>query len=137
MPIHFERDDEVEHVVVITIDRPDARNSADMEHFKLLREAWERFAVPGGPYFVLVDGSDGQVVGEGSATTWEHVRGLLAQSVDDGVVRLGSGEGRQRSLRATEAERRREAEVDAALARSGIGPGHPSLYGPDDAPTAP
>src|SRR5450432_3674862 len=41
MPIHYDRDDE--HIVLITIDRPDARNSCDMEHFKLLREAWERF----------------------------------------------------------------------------------------------
>ena len=32
MPIHYEQDDE--HVVLITIDRPEARNSADMEHFK-------------------------------------------------------------------------------------------------------
>lgn len=41
MPIHYEQDDE--HIVLITIDRPEARNSADMEHFKLLREAWDRF----------------------------------------------------------------------------------------------
>src|SRR5262245_36101056 len=41
MPIHYKRDDE--HVVRITIDRPEARNSADMEHFKQLRTAWERF----------------------------------------------------------------------------------------------
>jgi enoyl-CoA hydratase len=41
MPIHYERDDD--HVVRITIDRPEARNSADMEHFKQLRMAWERF----------------------------------------------------------------------------------------------
>lgn len=41
MAIHYELDDE--HIVRITIDRPEARNSADMEHFKLLREAWERF----------------------------------------------------------------------------------------------
>ena len=39
--IHYERDDE--HIVLITIDRPEARNSADMDHFKWLREAWERF----------------------------------------------------------------------------------------------
>jgi enoyl-CoA hydratase len=41
MPIHFEPDDD--HVVRITIDRPDARNSLDMEHFFQLRRAWERF----------------------------------------------------------------------------------------------
>ena len=32
MPIHYEQDDD--HIVLITIDRPEARNSADMEHFK-------------------------------------------------------------------------------------------------------
>jgi enoyl-CoA hydratase len=41
MPIHYDRDDE--HIVRITIDRPEARNSADMELFKQLRMAWERF----------------------------------------------------------------------------------------------
>ena len=41
MAIHYELDDE--HIVRITIDRPEARNSADMDHFKWLREAWERF----------------------------------------------------------------------------------------------
>jgi enoyl-CoA hydratase len=41
MPVHYELDSE--HVVLITIDRPESRNSADMEHFKLLREAWDRF----------------------------------------------------------------------------------------------
>lgn len=41
MPIHYEK--KSDHVVLITIDRPEARNSADMEHFKQLREAWERF----------------------------------------------------------------------------------------------
>jgi enoyl-CoA hydratase len=42
VPIHYETDGD--HVIRITIDRPEARNSCDMEHFKLLREAWERFA---------------------------------------------------------------------------------------------
>ena len=42
MPIHYEKDDE--HIVLITIDRPEAKNSADMEHFKQLRESWDRFA---------------------------------------------------------------------------------------------
>jgi enoyl-CoA hydratase len=41
MPIHFEPGDD--HVVRITIDRPDDRNSLDMEHFFQLRRAWERF----------------------------------------------------------------------------------------------
>jgi enoyl-CoA hydratase len=54
MPIHYEQDSE--HVVVITIDRPEARNAADMEHFKLLREAWERFAADDQAWVAIVTG---------------------------------------------------------------------------------
>jgi enoyl-CoA hydratase len=54
MPIHYERDDE--HVVRITIDRPEARNSADMEHFKLLREAWERFDADAEAWVAIITG---------------------------------------------------------------------------------
>jgi enoyl-CoA hydratase/carnithine racemase len=54
MPIHYARDSE--HVVLITIDRPEARNAADMEHFKLLREAWERFAADDQAWVAIVTG---------------------------------------------------------------------------------
>ena len=54
MPIHYEPDDE--HVVLITIDRPEARNSSDMEHFKLLREAWERFAADDQAWVAIITG---------------------------------------------------------------------------------
>ena len=54
MPVHYECDDE--HVVLITIDRPEARNSADLEHFKLLREAWERFRDDADAWVAIVTG---------------------------------------------------------------------------------
>ena len=54
MPIHYERDDE--HIARITIDRPEARNSADMEHFKQLREAWERFAADPDAWVAIITG---------------------------------------------------------------------------------
>jgi enoyl-CoA hydratase len=54
MPIHYETDDE--HIVVITIDRPEARNSADMEHFKLLREAWDRFGADDDAWVAIITG---------------------------------------------------------------------------------
>jgi len=54
MPIHYERDDE--HIARITIDRPEARNSADMEHFKQLRMAWERFDEDPGAWVVIITG---------------------------------------------------------------------------------
>ena len=40
MPIHYAKDG---HVVTITIDRPEARNSLDLEHFGQLADAWIRF----------------------------------------------------------------------------------------------
>lgn len=54
MPVHYSKDDE--HIVLVTIDRPDARNSADMEHFKLLREAWERFNEDDDAWVAIITG---------------------------------------------------------------------------------
>ena len=54
MPIDYAQDSE--HVVLITIDRPEARNAADMEHFKLLREAWERFEADDQAWVAIVTG---------------------------------------------------------------------------------
>lgn len=39
MPVHYEVED---RIAWITIDRPEAKNSLDMEHFAQLRRAWER-----------------------------------------------------------------------------------------------
>ena len=52
--IHYELDDE--HIVLITIDRPEARNSADMDHFKWLREAWERFDADADAWVAIITG---------------------------------------------------------------------------------
>jgi enoyl-CoA hydratase len=54
MPIHYERDDE--HIVRITIDRPEAKNSADMEHFKQLRESWDRFDADPEAWVAIITG---------------------------------------------------------------------------------
>jgi Enoyl-CoA hydratase/carnithine racemase len=52
--IHYELNDE--HIVLITIDRPEGRNSADLDHFKWLREAWERFDADGDAWVAIVTG---------------------------------------------------------------------------------
>ncbi len=74
-------------------------------------EAWESYGVPVTPYFVLVEGSTGEVVGSGSAGSWGQVTSLLGQALADG--RTGRDD---------------EFAADAALRAAGIGPGHPSLY---------
>ena len=45
-----------DHVVTITINRPEARNSLDMEHFFQLRSAWDRFGDDDDAYVAIVTG---------------------------------------------------------------------------------
>jgi hypothetical protein len=108
--------------------------------------AWQDYAVPGSPYFVLVDGG---VRGEGVATTWDALASLVRDSIEDaadvagggGLGGGGLGSGRDApggagaaAAGGTGAEdaggagARRARNVDATLAAAGIGPDHPSLY---------
>jgi enoyl-CoA hydratase len=52
--IDYEAGDD--HVVTITINRPEARNSLDMEHFFQLRCAWDRFGEDDDAYVAIVTG---------------------------------------------------------------------------------
>ena len=79
-------------------------------HTVLSTEAWRDYHIPVAPYFVLVDGVNGTVTGEGAAATWDQVRDLMEQSL---------GDGRPQD---------RPSRVDAELKAAGIEPGHPSLY---------
>jgi hypothetical protein len=82
--------------------------------------AWERYAVPGSPYFTLVDGPGARVVGEGTGATWAQVQSLLTHATgdeDDGPESSGGGAA------AT------EARIDLELIAQGIRPGDPRLYG--------
>jgi hypothetical protein len=78
----------------------------------LSSDAWSEYAVPGSPYFVLVDGATGYVRGEGTGMTWPQVLGMILQSTAD-----------EQSLDALDQETR----IDRELLAHGIGPGHPSL----------
>jgi hypothetical protein len=80
--------------------------------------AFDDYAVPVSPYFILVDGPNSRVAGEGAAATWPQVANLLAQAT-------GDSSDRTFDLRDS---RDRDARAEAELAAAGIGPGHPSLY---------
>lgn len=85
-------------------------------------EAWASFAVPGSPYFVLVDGR-GRIVGEGTASTWTRVLELLAEALADApdVVPVPKGPPRGRAAA-------RHQHVDETLRAAGVEAGHPSLH---------
>lgn len=54
MPVHYELGDD--HVVWITIDRPEAMNSMDMDHFAQLRRSWDRFDEDDDAWVAIVTG---------------------------------------------------------------------------------
>ena len=54
MPIHY--DQLGDHVVRITIDRPEARNSMDLYHFRDLANAWRRFRDSAEDWVAIVTG---------------------------------------------------------------------------------
>src|SRR5262247_1598964 len=53
MAIHYEKDG---HVVTITIDRPEARNSLDLEHFGALADSWVRFRDDADAFVAILTG---------------------------------------------------------------------------------
>jgi hypothetical protein len=78
--------------------------------------AWEAFSVPATPHFVLVDGSIGEILGRGSATSWQQIETLLMDSEADTELHRAQGTSQ------------RAARAEQALAAAGITAGHSSLY---------
>ncbi len=87
-------------------------------------DAWKAFAVPYTPYFALVDGRTGRVIGDGTAGTWDQVTSLVSRSLGDQPP-----PGTRRST----VERLEDSETE--LRQAGIEPGDPALYRrPTDGP---
>lgn len=102
---------------VIVVKGPEAESKSRLlelapDGFTIIQssQAWDDYGVPVTPFFVMIDGETGSIVGEGSASSWQQVRSLIVQA--DADVSVESGEFR----------------ADAELRRAGIGPGDPSLY---------
>ncbi len=91
-------------------------------------EAWDTYDVPVAPYFALVDGPSGAVIGEGAAATWENLRSMLDQSLEE------AGYAPARRGRRRESP---EQRVDAELLQAGIEPGDARLYAPESPPSNP
>ena len=94
--------------------------------------AWQDFAVPSTPHFVLV--RDGLIAGRGAATSWEQITGFLSDAADDEAIhaaraaRPGAGLGSDTRTGRGLSTEARALRAEQALAEAGIGPGHPSLY---------
>jgi enoyl-CoA hydratase len=88
MPIRYEPGDD--HVVRITIDRPEARNSLDMEHFYDLRRAWERFGEEDDLWVAVITGVGSDFcVGADLKTYIPQITALQKQLADGEVPEVG------------------------------------------------
>jgi len=102
-------------------------------------QAWEGYDVPVAPFFVLVDGASGMVIGEGAANTWEHVTALLQNALDEAGLLDRKGRRKNGVRPRSRADIMREDRVDRDLLAAGMRPGDPSLFAPPDTldPTGP
>ncbi len=57
MPIHYQA--EGDHLLVITIDRPERKNSLDLHHFRDLAKAWRDFRDDDDLWVAVITGTDG------------------------------------------------------------------------------
>ena len=81
--------DPVEHTVLITIDRPEARNAADLDHFKALREAWERFDADPEAWVAVITGvGEAFFSGADLKTYVPAITKLQQRIVDEGVTEV-------------------------------------------------
>jgi hypothetical protein len=80
--------------------------------------AWDEYAVPSSPHFVLTDGRGG-IRGRGAAQSWGQLETMVGDAGAD-IEAAGPV-----AARTTEERAARSAQ---ALAEAGIGPGHPSLF---------
>jgi hypothetical protein len=96
--------------------------------------AWSAYDVPVAPFFVLIDGPSGEVVGEGAANEWGHVQQLLHNALDDAGLIDRKGRVKPGAKMRANADVVREQRADRDLLAAGIRPGDASLYSiPDDA----
>jgi enoyl-CoA hydratase len=84
LPIHYEpRDD---HILVITIDRPEAKNSLDLYHFRDLAKAWRDFGADDDLWIAIITGVDQCFMAGADLKTYIPQITKLAQEIGKGEV---------------------------------------------------
>ncbi|HUY64687.1 MAG TPA: enoyl-CoA hydratase/isomerase family protein, partial [Acidimicrobiales bacterium] len=87
MAVHYERGGD--HVVRITIDRPEAKNSLDMEHFAQLRRAWERLGDDDDAWVAIITGvGDAFCTGADLKTYIPQVTALQKKMAEEGLEEI-------------------------------------------------
>jgi enoyl-CoA hydratase len=90
VPIHVERHpggrEGLEHVVLITIDRPEARNALDLYHFRDLAAAWKDLRYDDDLWLAIVTGVEGNFMSGADLKTYIPQITALAEEIGKGEV---------------------------------------------------
>jgi enoyl-CoA hydratase len=84
MPIHYEKKDE--HIVLITIDRPEAKNSCDIYHFRDLATAWRDFDEDDDAWVAVITGVGRNFMAGADLKTFIPAVTKLQKQIADGGV---------------------------------------------------
>lgn len=84
MPIHYEQVGG--HVARITIDRPEARNSLDLYHFRDLANAWRRFRDDPEDWVAIITGVEGHFMSGADLKTYIPQITELQSKISTGEV---------------------------------------------------
>lgn len=91
MPIHVERDpviggEVIEHAVLVTIDRPESRNSLDLFHFRDLAGAWRDLRYDDDLWLAIITGVPGNFMSGADLKTYIPQITELAKEIAKGQV---------------------------------------------------
>jgi hypothetical protein len=89
--------------------------------------AWEDYAVPASPHFVLTNGAGG-ILGRGSALSWSQLLTMVEDARADAAGATGSPGAASAVTMPARTTAERAARSAQTLRGAGIGAGHPSLY---------
>ncbi|TPG31679.1 enoyl-CoA hydratase-related protein [Mycolicibacterium hodleri] len=88
MPVHYElgKRSAAPNVVLITLDRPEAKNACDLEHFHQLAQAWKRFAEDDDAWVAIFTGVGRSYMAGADLKTYVPEITALSKQIKDGTA---------------------------------------------------
>jgi len=93
VPVHYELGARsgAEHVALITLDRPEAKNACDLEHFHQLAQAWKRFDADDSAWVAIFTGVGKSFMSGADLKTYVPEITALAKQINAGQATSVSG----------------------------------------------
>jgi enoyl-CoA hydratase len=88
VPVHYElgKRADAPNVVLITLDRPEAKNACDLEHFHQLTQAWKRFAEDDDAWVAIFTGVGRSYMAGADLKTYVPEITALSKQIKDGTA---------------------------------------------------